>query len=60
MSDPGSPSDPFGRSERTIIRPNPGGRRAPLPPAPGFPVVWAVPGRADPPAFGRLVRIGDG
>ncbi len=28
MSDKGSPSDPFGRSERTIIRPNPGGRRA--------------------------------
>ncbi|MEZ2409399.1 type VI secretion system protein ImpK [Bosea sp. OAE752] len=37
MSDPGSPSDPFGRSERTIIRPNPGGRRAPLPPAPAAP-----------------------
>ena len=31
MSDPGSPSDPFGRSERTIIRPNPGGRRVPPP-----------------------------
>ena len=37
MSDPGSPSDPFGRSERTIIRPNPGGRRSPLPPAPAAP-----------------------
>ncbi|CAH1660509.1 Outer membrane protein ImpK/VasF, OmpA/MotB domain [Hyphomicrobiales bacterium] len=37
MSDPGSPSDPFGRSERTIIRPNPGGRRAPLPSAPAAP-----------------------
>jgi type VI secretion system protein ImpK len=28
MSGGGSPSDPFGRSERTIIRPNPAGRRA--------------------------------
>ncbi|MFJ5368709.1 type VI secretion system protein TssL, long form [Bosea sp. CER48] len=37
MSDPGSPSDPFGRSERTIIRPNPGGRRAPLPQPPVAP-----------------------
>lgn len=36
MSDQGS-SDPFGRSERTIIRPNPGGRRASLPPAPATP-----------------------
>lgn len=36
MSDQGS-SDPFGRSERTIIRPNPGGRRASLPPAPSAP-----------------------
>lgn len=40
MSDPGSPSDPFGRSERTIIRPNPGGRRAslPTPPAASEPI----------------------
>jgi len=45
MSDQGSPSDPFGRSDRTIIRPNPAGRRAPAPshpatpaqPAPGVP-----------------------
>jgi type VI secretion system protein ImpK len=37
MSDPGSPSDPFGRSDRTIIRPNPGGRRAPLPSRPAAP-----------------------
>ncbi|MGX5734123.1 type VI secretion system protein TssL, long form [Bosea thiooxidans] len=44
MSDPGSPSDPFGRSERTIIRPNPGGRRAPLPPAPATPVPASAPG----------------
>lgn len=36
MSDQGS-SDPFGRSERTIIRPNPGGRRAALPSAPAAP-----------------------
>jgi type VI secretion system protein ImpK len=39
MSDGGSPFDPFGRSERTIIRPNPAGRRpnpaaAPPPAAP--------------------------
>src|SRR5215218_3139057 len=35
MSDPNQPFDPFGRSERTIIRPNPGGRRpAPTPAAP--------------------------
>ena len=34
MSGGGSPSDPFGRNERTIIRPNPAGRRAePLAPA---------------------------
>src|SRR5918995_2740065 len=48
MTGGGSPSDPFGRSERTIIRPNPAGRRVeppavpatpapapPVPPAPG-------------------------
>lgn len=34
MSDPGSPSDPFGRSDRTIIRPNPAGRRALAPSRP--------------------------
>lgn len=33
MSDPGSPSDPFGRSDRTIIRPNPGRRIPPSRPA---------------------------
>lgn len=33
MSDQGSPSDPFGRSDRTIIRPNPGRRIAPSRPA---------------------------
>jgi predicted metal-dependent peptidase len=32
---------------------------APLPAAPRFPVVWAVPGRVETPAFGRLIRIGD-
>lgn len=42
MSDKGSPSDPFGRSDRTFIRPNPAGRRVPPPsrpapaPAPGY------------------------
>ncbi len=56
MSDPGSPSDPFGRSARTIIRPNPAGRRAPppLPPASSAPPAPApasaspgVPGSGD-------------
>lgn len=38
MSGPGSPSDPFGRSNRTIIRPNPARPRiAPTPQAPGAP-----------------------
>ncbi|OYW61258.1 MAG: hypothetical protein B7Z40_18770 [Bosea sp. 12-68-7] len=53
MSDPGSPSDPFGRSDRTIIRPNPAGRRAPLPsrPAqamPAAPTPYAAPAAASP------------
>ncbi|MDP3600162.1 MAG: type VI secretion system protein TssL, partial [Bosea sp. (in: a-proteobacteria)] len=53
MSDPGSPSDPFGRSDRTIIRPNPAGRRAPLPsrPAqatPAAPSPYAPPATASP------------
>lgn len=53
MSDPGSPSDPFGRSDRTIIRPNPAGRRAPLPsrPAqatPAAPSPYAPPAAASP------------
>jgi len=48
MSDGGSPFDPFGRSERTIIRPNPAGRRveppaAPLAPAPPPPPPPAAP-----------------
>lgn len=30
---------------------------APLPAAPGFPVLWAVPGPVPPPAFGRVLRI---
>lgn len=47
MSDKGSPSDPFGRSDRTIIKPNPAGRRAPPPsrPAPQP----AMPGYPPPP-----------
>lgn len=49
MSDPGSPSDPFGRSERTIIRPNPGGRRAPLPPGPAKPAAPQAPPPYQPP-----------
>lgn len=50
MSDPGSPSDPFGRSDRTIIRPNPAGRRAPLPsrPAQAAPTPYAPPATASP------------
>lgn len=50
MSDPGSPSDPFGRSDRTIIRPNPAGRRAPLPsrPAQAAPTPYAPPAAASP------------
>ena len=53
MSDPGSPSDPFGRSDRTIIRPNPAGRRAPLPsrpaPAPAAsPAPYEAPAVASP------------
>jgi type VI secretion system protein ImpK len=53
MSDPGSPSDPFGRSDRTIIKPNPAGRRAPLPsrpaqPAPAAPSPYAAPSAPSP------------
>lgn len=33
MSDPKDPFDPFGQSERTVFRPNPGGRRPAAPPA---------------------------
>jgi hypothetical protein len=33
---------------------------APLPPAPGFLVVWAVPGVVAPPPYGRVIRVGDG
>ena len=33
---------------------------APLPPAPGFAVLWAVPNHVAAPAFGRVIRIGDG
>lgn len=32
---------------------------APIPDIPRFPVVWAVPGRVEKPAFGKLLRIGD-
>jgi len=51
MSDPGSPSDPFGRSDRTIIRPNSAGRRAPLPSRPASPPPAGAPApHAPPPA----------
>jgi type VI secretion system protein ImpK len=53
MSDPSQPSDPFGRSERTIIRPNPAGRRpSPTPAAPAqpnAPVGYGVP--TPPPSY---------
>jgi type VI secretion system protein ImpK len=42
------PSDPFGRSDRTIIRPNPAGRRVP-PAAPANPPVQPQPAPAYPP-----------
>ena len=47
MSDQGSPSDPFGRSDRTIIRPNPAGRarRAPSRPAAPDAAPYAAAGR---------------
>ncbi len=32
---------------------------APIPAAPRFPVVWAVPARVETPPFGRLIRIGE-
>lgn len=32
---------------------------APLPARPEFPVLWAVPGRVEAPAFGRMLVIGD-
>lgn len=32
---------------------------APLPAAPGFPVIWAVPGPVERPPFGKLLVIGD-
>lgn len=58
MSDQGSPSDPFGRSDRTIIRPNPAGRRlapssspapqaAAPPPPPSSPPSPGVPGTGE-------------
>jgi type VI secretion system protein ImpK len=54
MSNKGGPSDPFGRSERTIIRPNPAGRRAVPPQAsPAVPAggdEWAVTPPPPPPA----------
>ena len=42
MSDQDRPRNPFGRGERTIIRPNPGGR---LPP--GTPQANPIPPHAD-------------
>ncbi len=43
--------DPFGRSDRTIIRPNPGGRRPPSPPGgPSQPAAASSPAGGAPPA----------
>ena len=33
---------------------------APLPSAPAFPVLWAVPRAVEPPAFGQVLVVGDG
>lgn len=33
---------------------------AALPPRPGFPMIWAVPGKVTPPPYGRVLVIGDG
>jgi type VI secretion system protein ImpK len=51
MSDRGRPFDPFGRSDRTIIRPNPGGRMPAAPPPSQPPPVedWAMPAPAPAP-----------
>lgn len=32
---------------------------ATLPPVPGFPVLWVVPGRVETPPFGKLLFIGE-
>jgi type VI secretion system protein ImpK len=47
MTDSDRPPGPFGRGERTIIRPNPGGRRPTPPPSPP-PAPIAGPGPATP------------
>lgn len=70
MSDRDKPANPFGRTERTIIRPNPGGRlpQAPTAPpgppsdspnsrAPFSPVPQADGGSASPPAPGQYSPI---
>lgn len=51
MSDKDRPSNPFGRAERTIIRPNPGGRlpTPPANPAPPQPYPGAAPPQPYPP-----------
>jgi type VI secretion system protein ImpK len=54
MNDKGRPSNPFGRGDRTIIRPNPGGRlpTAPAPPPPQSPYPPAPPSYpATPPSY---------
>ena len=43
MSDKDRPPNPFGRGDRTIIRPNPGGRLPQPPAAPSQPPDWRQP-----------------
>ncbi len=54
MSDPKKPGTPFGGGNRTVIMPNPGGRRAPpaQPPAPAYPA-YQPPAAYPPPYPGQ-------
>jgi type VI secretion system protein ImpK len=54
MNDPKQPFDPFGRGDRTIIRPNPAGRRPAAPasaPPSAPPAAPSPPGYAQPPGY---------
>src|SRR5262249_1990 len=53
MTDKDRPDDPFGRRERTIVRPNPGGRLPPVPSpsAPPYPNPLGAPAQPGTPAF---------
>ena len=50
MSDKDRPSNPFGRGDRTIIRPNPGGRLPPAPPQ-AYPAPPAYPNPTPPASY---------